>query len=79
MRHLLGIVLLLFLTGCTDEEKARRHLEQSGYTSISVGGWEPNECAREDLTSTRFRATASDGKIVIGVVCCRARTCEIRR
>lgn len=65
------ILAALLLAGCgADESNSRRTLESSGYTEISITGWAPLTCGKDDTFSTGFTAKNPQGRRVSGVVCC---------
>lgn len=74
------ILLVLALTGCTNESGARNALENQGFTDIYITGYEPFSCSDSDGTSTGFSAKNPKGKQVSGVVCCGRffKNCTIR-
>jgi len=71
---------LLFVCACTNESGARSALLKSGFTDIETLGYAPFACGQDDGTSTRFRATNSQGIRVEGVVCCGlvVKNCTVR-
>lgn len=67
---LIGAVLVLMtLSGCSDEREAKRCLEAAGYTKINTTGWAPLSCSEDDTFSTGFTAINARGDRVEGVVC----------
>ncbi len=74
---LLSVALLL--VACTDEERSRRVLDQSGYTDIQITGYAWAECSDSDTYHTAFRAKGPSGKPVTGAVCCGTlKSCTVR-
>ncbi len=70
VRALLPILpILLCLTACSDEPRARSALEDAGFADIEFTGWSWTSCGREDTYKTHFAATNVRGKRVTGVVC----------
>lgn len=70
MKRLAILAALLALTGCRDEETARRVLHANGFHDIVL----PKEsrwfgCGRDDAYLTPFRAVSTGGQPVTGVVC----------
>lgn len=70
MRRLVILAILLALTGCRDEETARRVLAANGFREIAL----PEEtpwfgCSKDDSFWTPFRAISIGGQPVSGVVC----------
>lgn len=64
-------VLFLFVAlmiSCTDPQGATRLLEDSGYTNIELTGYDFWAAKKGDLTSTGFKATSTNGRIVSGAV-----------
>ena len=60
---------VVLMTGCTDNEGAERVLRQNGYTDISITGYKPFTCSKDDVFSTGFSAKAPGGQTVTGSVC----------
>lgn len=79
MKRILWFMLLL--SGCTDEDSARRILLEDGYTNIRIIGYEWLGCGEGDQTHTGFAAIAPSGRSVHGVICCGAwgKACTVRR
>jgi hypothetical protein len=73
-------ILSLLLAACTDESGSRETLRKSGYTDITLTGWSPLTCGKDDTFSTGFRARNSNGSMVDGVVCCGLlfKSCTVR-
>lgn len=69
MKHLIVLLAVLALAGCTDPNNAYRVLSNSGYTNISVGGYDWLNCSKDDFYHTSFYATSPSGQSVNGVVC----------
>ena len=64
-------VTILF-AGCTssnDFDKAKKQLEQQGYTNIENTGYDRFCCDDKDTFSTGFTATDKDGNKVKGCIC----------
>jgi len=74
------ILISIFLLSCTNEDAARKALENQGFTNIQITGYEPFSCSDSDGTSTGFSATNPNGKNVSGAVCCGRlfKKCTIR-
>jgi major membrane immunogen (membrane-anchored lipoprotein) len=73
------IALALLLTACTDEDKTRRTLEESGFTDITTGGYDFMACSDSDSFHTHFTATNAQGRRVKGTVCCGwIKSCTVR-
>lgn len=69
----------LVIASCSDEREARRTLDAAGLRNVEITGWSPMSCAKDDLTSTGFRADNSAGKRIEGVVCCGIlKGCTVR-
>jgi len=65
------IVVMMCLTACgSDEANTIRTLKASGYYNITITGWAPFECGKDDTFSTGFSAKNPAGQTVSGVVCC---------
>lgn len=64
------IVLVLFLAkGCTNEQGTTETLKASGYTNITLTGWDGFTCG-DDNTCTGFVAFGPTGQRVRGAVGC---------
>ena len=64
--NIIKILLCCFLfCSCTDVNSSENLLKETGFSSISITGWKPNE---KGLYSTGFDAIAPDGKHVKGQV-----------
>lgn len=61
-------VLAVATAGCTQPTKARRVLEQAGYTKVEITGWRPFMAGEGDVFSTGFKAKAPNGSNVSGAV-----------
>jgi hypothetical protein len=67
-----GSVVLFFtiaLRGCTDEDGARRVLQQNGYKDITITGYRFGMGGEHDTYVTGFEATSPSGSRVSGAVC----------
>lgn len=62
-------MLVIGLGSCTNENTARRVLEENGYTEIEFTGYGWFTCSSDDFYSTGFKAKANNGKPVKGCVC----------
>ena len=71
MKKLLAVAAAcLLLSGCgTDEETARRALDDAGYTDVKITGYSAFSCGESDTFSTGFEATNIRGKRIKGTVC----------
>lgn len=80
MRKIILLLFALLFASCTDEEQARRVLENQGYTKIQITGYKHFSCGKDDSTSTGFNAMSPADKPVSGVVCCGLwlKNCTIR-
>jgi hypothetical protein len=67
---LMFLVIMFFLIGCTDTNGTVRTLKSSGYTEISVGGYDWFSCGEDDWSATTFHAKNPNGEYVSGTVCC---------
>lgn len=73
------MIASLLLVSCTDEARTRQTLESSGFTDITVGGYDPFACGEHDYYNTQFTAKNPLGKMVSGTVCCGAlKSCTVR-
>ncbi len=66
---LFAMVLAMSLAGCTDNDGARRALEDAGYSDIQVGGYALFSCSDKDTFATKFTAKGPTHKPVSGAVC----------
>jgi hypothetical protein len=63
------IALVIFsIRGCTDEQGARRVLEDNGYKNVTITGFRWWMKGKDDIYSTGFEATAPSGNRVSGAV-----------
>lgn len=70
---------VLVLSACTDEERAKRVLEEAGYTQVVITGYDWAACSEDDTYSTGVIAVGPTGKSVTGTVCCGLmKNCTIR-
>lgn len=77
MKYLL--LLAIVLSGCTDESRSQRVLEEAGYTDITLTGYDMWACSDSDHYRTGFRAKGPSGKSTAGAVCCGlTKNCTIR-
>lgn len=60
-------IFTLFLMSCTDPDKAKRVLEQDGFTDIELCGYSWFACG-DDFFKTCFKAKKSN-KEISGTVC----------
>jgi len=69
----------LILLACTDEGATRKTLLDSGYSDITLKGYQPLACSQDDSYSTGFTAKNPTGRTVSGVVCCGFfKSCTVR-
>jgi hypothetical protein len=79
MRLMFPLILVLLATGCTDPSASRAALTKSGFTDITIGGYDAWSCGEGDAYSTSFTATNPNGMRVSGVVCCGTfKRCTVR-
>lgn len=64
------LLFALLALACTDSEGATRALRSSGFSNVTLTGWQPGSCGKDDTSSTGFEATNPTGQRVTGVVCC---------
>lgn len=75
----LAIIVVLLLTGCTENDRATATLSKSGYKDINITGYDAFACGKDDWSSTKFIASNPLGQRVEGVVCCGAwKYCTVR-
>jgi len=78
MKYLYPLALILVL-GCTDEQRSRDTLVKSGFTDITVGGYDNWACGKDDSYATHFKAKNPQGQMVEGTVCCGTyKSCTVR-
>lgn len=78
---LAAVFLVIVGTSCTDEDAARRHLRNLGYTDIRITGYDAFACGKGDTTCTEFSAVSPAGHRVTGAVGCGigcGKACTIR-
>jgi len=68
MKKIILISITALLMSCTDEKGAKKTLENSGYTNVSVGGYGLFGGSKDDVYCTKFTATSPNGNRVTGVV-----------
>jgi len=70
----------IILSGCTNSDKTRQVLEASGYTDITITGYEFITCSKDDTSCTGFEAKSPSGRWVKGAVGCGLvfKGCTIR-
>jgi hypothetical protein len=65
----LAVIVVLLLSGCTDEEGATEAIKDMGLTPIAVGGYGWFDCSEDDQFATKFTARNAQGRNVAGTVC----------
>lgn len=65
----LFVAFIFGIRGCTDEETARRVLENNGYKNVEITGYRYFMRSDTDMFSTGFVATSPNGSRVSGAVC----------
>lgn len=79
MKKLLLISSLMFMVSCTDGDRTRQTLDDSGFTDIQIGGYDMFSCSKDDQYHTHFTAKNPHGKVVSGTVCCGIlKSCTVR-
>jgi hypothetical protein len=75
----LNLAALAFLA-CTDEDAARKHLHNQGYTNVVATGYAFGVCSKDDTYATEFHAVSPTGSYTEGAVCCGLflKGCTIR-
>ena len=63
------MIALIFLSSCTQPEKAKRVLETQGYTNIRMQGYDFFNCSKNDIYHDKFSANTPNGSRVTGSVC----------
>lgn len=69
MKKFVIMAFALVLAGCTNQDRALRVLESSGYTEIRFNGYGWFACGKDDTFATAFYATSVNGTRVSGTVC----------
>lgn len=65
------LVVFLLLGACglfQQQDRAKRVLEDQGYTDVEITGWRPFMADRNDTFSTGFKAISPSGAKVTGAV-----------
>ena len=62
-------LLMIFLIGCTSKNDANRALEASGFSDITITGYNFFVCSPDDIYHTGFTALNSKNQLVKGTVC----------
>ena len=62
-------IISFALNSCTDEDGARRILQQNGYKDITITGSRWDMRGRDDVYVTGFEATSPSGTRISGAVC----------
>lgn len=68
MKKLIAIAAIA-LCGCTQQDTARRILEDAGYTNVQLQGYAFLACSEDDTYHDAFTATNPNGRHVSGTVC----------
>lgn len=68
MKTIITILIITFLTGCTEKENAERILKNDGFTDIKITGYNFFACSKDDNYHTGFIAKKGD-KEIEGTVC----------
>jgi hypothetical protein len=63
------ILVALALAACSDANNAYKVLNQAGYSDVTVTGYAPFTCSKDDTFSTGFVAKGPTGVPVKGTVC----------
>ena len=66
---LAGLAILALVGACTDEQTAKRVLEEQGYSEVRTTGWAWLSCGKDDTFKTGFVARSPKGNKVEGAVC----------
>lgn len=70
LKYLTLAAVALLATACVEPDKAKRVLEDAGYTNVTTGGYALWSCSDKDFFATSFTATSrATGRIVTGAVC----------
>jgi hypothetical protein len=81
MRRIIALNLAaLAFVACTDEDAARKHLHNQGYTNVVATGYAFGVCSKDDTYATEFHAVSPTGSYTEGAVCCGLflKGCTIR-
>lgn len=68
MMRVIGLLLVVFMVGCTQPDRAVDLLESQGYENINITGYDVWGCSQDDTYHTGFTATMN-GRQVAGTVC----------
>lgn len=74
MKKILTFISICVLLSCTDPERARKTLLDSGFTHITITGHAWNRCGKDDTSCTGFNAIGPSGRPVSGAVGCGVET-----
>lgn len=69
MKRLIIVMFAAVAISCTNPERAKKALEDSGYTDITLTGYRYTGCSEDDYFHTGFIAKGPTGRPVSGVVC----------
>jgi hypothetical protein len=68
MKYLIIIIFSIFIVSCSDAKGTEKFLESQGYSDIKTYGFDFWAHGKDDWSTTRFIAKASDGKYYEGAV-----------
>lgn len=69
MRYTMAFLMVALLAGCTAPERAKKVLEDQGYTNVETTGYAWFDCGQDDAFATEFKALSPVGRPVEGAVC----------
>ena len=69
MKKVLLILMIIFMTGCTNSGDATKALTALSFADIKMTGYHWFACAEDDFYHTGFTAKNPQGRIVSGTVC----------
>lgn len=79
-KMLIYFLVVLILSGCTNNDDTVKTLRQAGYTNIQTHGYAFFACSKDDFSATEFTAITQNGVQASGAVCCGLifKNCTIR-
>jgi hypothetical protein len=76
---MIPVMFVAYAEGCTDPDRSREILLDSGYTQVEILGHAWLGCGQGDNYATAFKAVTPRGHTVYGAVCCGiTKSCTVR-
>ena len=69
MKRIVLLIAFALLAGCTQPEKAKRLLEDQGYSEVRITGYNWWACSDDDTFHTGFVGKTPAGRQAKGTVC----------